>query len=122
PLVQPGAAEARQHRPVPGLVHFSLYSIFFFHSTFRLDFTVQTHRKFAMLPLRRHDLKSLGVVYPIIENFATEKAAPLWGRSRLSKKADAFSAKGVSLRSAPRSSACGGRFDARSAQSVFPTP
>ena len=39
---------------------------------------------------------------------------------RLSKKANAFSAKGVSLRSAPRSSAHGGRFDARSAQSVFP--
>jgi len=75
-----------------------------------------------MLPLRRHGLKSLGVVYPISGNFATEKAAPPWGRSRLSKKADAFSAKGVSLRSAPRSSACGGRFDARSAQSVFPTP
>ena len=40
---------------------------------------------------------------------------------RLSKKANAFSAKGVSLRSAPRSPAYGGRFDARSAQSVFPT-
>ena len=41
--------------------------------------------------------------------------------ARLSKKADAFSAKEISLRSAPRSSAHGRRFDARSAQSVFPT-
>ena len=38
----------------------------------------------------------------------------------MAKKADAFSAKRGSLRSAPRSSALGGRFDARSAQSVFP--
>ena len=41
--------------------------------------------------------------------------------ARLSKKADAFSAKEISLRSAPRSSAHGERFDARFAQSVFPT-
>ena len=35
------------------------------------------------------------------------------------EKGKCFFGKGDSLRSAPRSSACGGRFDARSAQSVF---
>ena len=75
--------------------------------------TLPVHRGFIsiILPARPTCVKA-GAVF-----FTARGSSPR--AARLSKKADAFSAKEISLRSAPRSSAHGRRFDARSAQSVF---